>query len=758
LPQETFLDDLNPQQRQAVEALGGPVLVLAGPGSGKTRVLTYRIAYLVRVVGVRPQHIMAVTFTNKAAREMSERLVKLLGEEQVRRLTAGTFHAICARVLRIEAAHIGLDPQFLIYDADDQISLVRQVMKEQKIDDKQYQPASILYTIGRAKDELLTPAAFAARSRSYWEEIALRVYKAYQTQLEASHALDFDDLLMRTVQMLEEYPEIRERYQQRYQHVLVDEYQDTNHAQYVLVRHLSGGYRNLFVVGDEEQAIYAWRGATLRNILEFERDYPESRVILLEQNYRSTQSILKAAGKVIAGSARRPYKKNLWTENPAGQLIVSREAYDERDEATQVADEITRLLDKGKHKPGDIAVMYRTNAQSRAFEEVFLRYGLRYKLIGGTRFYQRREVKDILAYLRLIHNPYDSVSLLRIVNVPARDIGGKTVEAWRAWALDEGQPLFPMLDRLGRGQEALPEDLPFGARPGRALRAFRDLVDDLVRQAADLRLPQLLDELLARIGYREYLLADRETGPDRWENVQELRTVARDYAGYPPGEGLAALLEQTALVADVDDLEEHSDTITLITLHQAKGLEFRVVFIAGLEEGLLPHSRSMGEQEQLEEERRLCYVGMTRAKERLYLYRAFKRTIFGNSQAREASRFLAPLDGALVTDGREGKGPGGRARPAAPPPEARRPAYSGPARKQPPPPPRVGQVVREERRPPARPAAGEFAAGQRVRHATFGEGVVVSVRQSGADQELTVVFLKHGVKKLLAGYAKLEKV
>jgi DNA helicase-2/ATP-dependent DNA helicase PcrA len=748
LPQATFLDDLNPQQRQAVEALGGPVLVLAGPGSGKTRVLTYRIAYLVRVCGVQPHHIMAVTFTNKAAREMSERLVKLLGEEQVRHLTVGTFHAICARILRIEADHLGLDPQFLIYDGDDQLGLVRHVLQELKIDDKQYQPASILYGIGRAKDELLTPDAYARQVHSYWEEIAARVYQLYQKKLTDNHALDFDDLLMRTVGLFEQHPEVLQRYQHRYQHVLVDEYQDTNHAQYVLVRHLSGGYRNLFVVGDEEQAIYAWRGATLRNILEFERDYPESRVILLEQNYRSTQRILQAASGVIAASAQRPYKKELWTQNPAGQLVVAREAYDERDEATQVADEITRLLDKGKH-PGDFAVMYRTNAQSRAFEEVFLRYGLRYKLVGGTRFYQRREVKDILAYLRLIHNPYDSVSLIRIVNVPPRDIGPKTVDAWRAWAIAEGEPMFALLDQLGDDQDPLPANLPVGARAGRALRAFRDLVGDLIHRAGDLTFPQLLAELLARIEYRDYLLADRETGQDRWENVQELRTVAQDYADRPPTEGLAAFLEQTALIADVDELDERSDTITLITLHQAKGLEFPVVFIVGMEEGLLPHARSMADKEELEEERRLCYVGMTRAKERLYLFHAFKRMIFGNTDARAPSRFLAQLDPALVTDGRDEKRPSGASRSTPSPREPRRPA---------PPPPRVGKVPSKGARPAPRPAAPGFTTGQRVRHPTFGEGVIVAVKESGADQELTVVFLSHGIKKLLASFAKLEKV
>jgi len=719
-----------------VEALGGPVLVLAGPGSGKTRVLTYRVAYLVRVCGVRPQNILAVTFTNKAAREMRERLVRLLGEDQVRRLTVGTFHAICARFLRREAHHLGLDPQFVIYDDDDQVGLVRQAMRELGLDEKRYAPASILYEIGRAKDELLDPAAYAAEEvASYWQEIVARVYRVYQRKLQENRALDFDDLLMQTVRLFEEHPEVRQRYQQRFQHVLVDEYQDTNHAQYVLVRHLSGGYRNLFVVGDEEQAIYAWRGATLRNILEFERDFPESRVFLLEQNYRSTRRILQAASSVIAGGQRRPYRKNLWTENPEGTPVAIREAYDERDEALQVADEITRLLEEG-YRPGDIAVMYRTNAQSRTFEEAFLRYRLRYKLVGGTRFYQRREVRDILAYLRLLLNPHDSVSLLRIINVPPREIGPRTVEAWRAWSVAEGRPMYDLLEELGGPEDPLPENLPVNARAARSLRAFRDLLNDLIRQAARLPLVELLDELLQRLEYRAYLLQDRELGQERWENVQELRTVAQEYASLPPGEGLAAFLEQTALIADIDEYDERSDAITLITLHQAKGLEFPVVFIAGMEEGLLPHARSMGDAEELEEERRLCYVGMTRARERLYLFRAFKRTLFGNAEVRQPSRFLIPLMEA-----------GRREEPKRARPERLRERPAAPAM-------RLGKVVAAE--PPS--GSDTFAAGQRVRHPTFGEGVVLSVSPLGNDWELTVVFSSHGIKRLLAGYARLEKV
>jgi DNA helicase-2/ATP-dependent DNA helicase PcrA len=718
-----FLDALNPQQREAVESLSGPVLVLAGPGSGKTRVLTYRVAYLVRVCGVSPHRILAVTFTNKAAREMSERLVTLMGEEQARRLTVGTFHATCARILRREARHLGLDSQFLIYDADDQVGLVRQAMRELGLDEKQYAPRSILYTISRAKDELLDADAFAERVTSYWEEIAARVYRVYQRLLLENRALDFDDLLVWTVRLMEDHPDVRGRYQERYQHVLVDEYQDTNHAQYALVRHLSGGYRNLFVVGDEEQAIYAWRGATLRNILEFEQDYPEARVILLEQNYRSTQRILEGARGVIAATPRRPYEKTLWTENPQGTPIVVREAYDEREEARLVADEITRLLNQG-YRSRDIAVMYRTNAQSRAFEETFLHYGLRYKLVGGTRFYHRREVRDILAYLRLVHNPYDSVSLLRVVNVPTRGIGSRTVSEWRDWAEREGRPLYAILEQLGGPDDPLPEDSPLSSRPARALRAFRVLLDDLVLLAAEEPLPHLLTELLSRIGYRSYILRDREMGPERWENVQELRTVAQEYAHLSSGEGLQTFLEETALVADIDEYDDLAEAVTLITLHQAKGLEFPVVFLVGVEEGLLPHSRSMADPNELEEERRLCYVGMTRAKEHLYLLRAFKRTVFGNSGVRTPSRFLASVSPEVISDGKT----------------------PAPARK-------------SKRRPRTRAVESptDFTVGESVRHPLFGKGVIISVNRTGGDQELTVAFEDKGIKRLMASLARLER-
>ncbi|MBN1484436.1 MAG: UvrD-helicase domain-containing protein [Chloroflexia bacterium] len=741
-----FLDDLNPQQRQAVESLSGPVLVLAGPGSGKTRVLTYRVAYLARVCGVSPHRIVAVTFTNKAAREMRERLQGLLGSEQALRLTMGTFHSICARILRRDGQPLGLDREFLIYDSDDQVGLVKQAMQELRLDEKQYAPKSVLYSISRAKDELQTPQDYARVTSSYWEEIVARVYKVYQRLLRENRALDFDDLIFETVRLFEEHPPVRQHYQQRYQHVLVDEYQDTNHAQYALVHHLAGGYRNLFVVGDEEQAIYAWRGATLRNIVEFEQDYPDARVILLEQNYRSTQRILEGARAVIGASSQRPYEKKLWTENTQGAPIIVREAYDEREEALLVAQQINHLLEHG-YSPGDVAIMYRTNAQSRAFEEVFLRYGLRYKLIGGTRFYQRREVRDILAYLRLIYNPLDSVSLLRIVNVPPRQIGARTVAQWREWAGELGQPLYTALERLGTPDQPLPEELPMGTRAANALGNFYALMEEFIGLAAERPLPELLKGLLEGLDYRDYLLRDRERGQERWENVQELLTVTQDYTGLPPREALAAFLEETALIADVDELDEQSESITLITLHQAKGLEFPVVFIVGLEEGLLPHARSMADPDELEEERRLCYVGMTRAEEQLFLLRAFKRTIFGNSSARTASRFLNSLDPEMTSSRLPSQQAARR---------FERPSDSSDS------PGRRKWTLRRPNGPPASTQTPEpvtvFQPGDHVRHPHFGEGVVISVQKDRSDQQLSVAFEGQGVKRLMASLAHLEKI
>ena len=1097
-----ILANLNPAQREAVQAIEGPVLVLAGPGSGKTRVLIHRVAYLIQVCGIPPYNIMAVTFTNKAAREMKERLHHLIGR-QLRGLTIGTFHATCARILRREARHLGLERSFLIYDDGDQLSLIKQAVKELDLDDKMYRPTALQGAIRRAKQELIGPDAYAPQT--YWHEVARRVYARYQELLRANNALDFDDLLMATAQLFREHPEVLERYQRRYLHILVDEFQDTNMAQYELLKLLAGKHRNLFVVGDEDQcvaagtpistpsgsvpvehlrigaplrvaagrgeamtrpaqrihqrpyrgpvieieterghrltvtpnhmmfarlglradiwyvylmyrydkgyriglvqgtrhdapgrkaytgllvrgnqekadklwllrvcetkaealyweqyyafqygipttvfhtagrrmtitqeivdalyeridttaraeklmedlylsaahphhrpkgiagnrlptrvtvqlrmfgdtrrstrspwnahrvdintsdealreemerrgyrprpgrrgtwrvgwsnldygqalrlahevaaaggglevaqaafvtastspgglalkfdvqpashlhptmivpveeegrivedvitrvtwqdyqgevydldvdkvhnyvaggivvhnSIYAWRGADFRNIQRFRRDFPEARVILLEQNYRSTQTILDAARNVIALNTRRT-EKRLWTDKKGGVPLTLFEAYNEQEEAEFVVSEIQRLVARDGYRPGDCAVMYRTNAQSRALEDAFVRRGVPYKLVGATRFYERREIKDILAYLRLIHNPYDQISLERIINVPPRGIGRVTLAQLERWAERLNVPIYAALQLLKEKRETRERmgerdpSIPFDTRTEKVLLRFLALLDDLIVARQEKGVPELLDLVLERTGYADYIRDGTEEGEDRWSNLLELRGVAQEYAGLSPEMGLTTFLEEVALVSDVDNLDERVDAPTLLTLHSAKGLEFPVVFIVGLEEGLLPHSRSMDNPDQMEEERRLCYVGLTRAKERLYLVYTFRRTFRGLSAISEPSRFLGDIPPHLIR-GWNGTAIGGT--------EMRE---------------LMGTEGTE-----GTGLVGSFKAGDKVRHPTFGEGVVVSARVTEADEEVDVAFVGHGVKKLLASFARLEKL
>ncbi|MGD8599410.1 MAG: UvrD-helicase domain-containing protein, partial [Anaerolineae bacterium] len=620
------LAGLNAAQREAVEAVDGPVLVLAGPGSGKTRVLTRRVAYLVTECGVAPWQIMAVTFTNKAAREMKARLYQLLGEDH-RALTIGTFHAICARILRREAEAAGISPQYVIYDTSDQLSLARKAIKDLELDDKRYRPRAMLRGISAAKNELVMPEEMV--TGSYGQEIVRRVYERYQTLLDLNGALDFDDLLMRTVQLLAQNGEVRRKYQHRYPFVLVDEWQDTNMAQYELVKLLAGERANLFVVGDEDQSIYRFRGADYRNVARFREDYPHARVILLEKNYRSTQTILDAANAIIARNVHR-HPKRLYTEQGGGPQLSVMEAYDEQEEGDIVVSEIQRLVARGEASLGDCAVMYRTNAQSRPIEDAFVRRGMPYRLVGATRFYERKEIKDVMAYLRLIHNPYDGVGLARVINVPPRAIGQKTEAALAAWAAQMGVPAYAALQLLVEAEEMDEEvQVPFGTRARRALLGFILLLEELIQARHELNLLELLDLVLERSGYAAYVQDGTEEGQNRWENILELRTVAREYADLSVEAALTTFLEEVALVSDVDSLDEQVDAPTLLTLHSAKGLEFPVVFIVGMEEKLFPHSRSMEDAEQLEEERRLCYVGVTRAKEYLYLLYTFRRTLYG---------------------------------------------------------------------------------------------------------------------------------
>jgi len=724
-----ILATLNPAQREAVEAIEGPVLILAGPGSGKTRVITHRIAYLIKSCGVSPHNIMAVTFTNKAAREMRERLEQLLGQA-VEALTLGTFHAFCARILRREGKAIGLDSSFVIYDEEDQLSLTKQALEELNLDPKQYAPRVLHSAIGAAKSRLIGPKDYAQRVSSYFEEIVHRIYQRYQQLLSQGRAVDFDDLLMKTVQLFQDHPQILKRYQSKYVHILVDEFQDTNIVQYMLMKHLAGKYRNLCVVGDPDQSIYSWRFADLRNILSFEKDYPEAKVVFLEQNYRSTKTILEVASDVISANVQRKPKK-LWTENEDGSSVTVIESYNAEEEAQSVVNEIEKLTDQEQISLKDCAVMYRVNAQSRALEETFLRYGVPYRLVGGTRFYQRREVKDIIAYLRLIHNPQDNVSLVRIINVPVRGIGQRTLSQLQSWAKAHDASLFEALKHMSHNPAAREAKQSLPSRIVQALAGFDTVMAELIAQSRELSLSGLLDEILEHTEYRKYIL-DKEDGEDRWENVMELKSVAGEYDELDSEEALAAFLEKVSLVSDIDELDEKADAVTLITLHQAKGLEFPAVFIVGLEEGILPHRKSFDDPEEMEEERRLCYVGITRAKKRLYLLRSYRRSLFGGSTANPPSRFLQDISPHLISP---------RGLWDESPTPVASPDFNWDSQPSPPP---LGTLA--------------LKIGDHVRHSKFGPGIVMNCLPTRDDQELTVAFEEAGVKKLLASLAPLEKI
>ena len=724
-----ILATLNPAQREAAEAIKGPVLILAGPGSGKTRVITYRVAYLVRRCGVSPHHIMAVTFTNKAAREMKERLEQLLGQA-TEALTLGTFHAICARILRREGKAVGLESSFVIYDEDDQLKLMKQVLEELKLDPKQHVPQALRSAISAAKSRLISPEDYGRRVGSYFEEIVHRVYQRYQQLLSRGQAVDFDDLLMRTVQLFRDNPKILATYQSRYVHILVDEFQDTNIAQYELMKQLAARYRNLCVVGDPDQSIYSWRFADLRNILSFEKDYPEAKVVFLEQNYRSSKIILEVASDVISANVLRKPKK-LWTENEDGTPVAVIESYNAEEEAQCVVNEIEKLVGQEQISLKDCAVMYRINAQSRALEETFLRYGVPYKLVGGTRFYQRQEVKDIICYLRVIHNPQDNVSLLRIINVPGRGIGQKTISALQDLAKAHDVSLFQALRQItqnaaaGEAKQALP------LRTIQALAGFDALMAEFTACSRELSLSGVMDEILERTGFRAYLQG-KDDGEERWENIIELRNVAAEYDEIDTEQGLTAFLEKVSLVSDIDGLDETADAVTLITLHQAKGLEFPAVFIVGLEEGILPHRRSFDDPEQMEEERRLCYVGITRAKKYLYLLRSYRRSLFGGSAANPPSRFLPDISPHLV-------------RPRGLWDDTPSPVHS--------------TDFGDNFQPlPESMNTLTLKVGDHIHHSKFGPGIVMTCSPTNGDQEVTVAFEQAGVKKLLASLAPLQRI
>jgi DNA helicase-2/ATP-dependent DNA helicase PcrA len=825
-----ILARLNPEQQRAVRTTDGPVLILAGAGSGKTRVLAHRVAYLIGVQGVRPWQILAVTFTNKAAAELRARITGLVGQEAGHEVAMGTFHALCARVLRRDGAAIGLDPHFVVYDTADQQALMKQILREEDLPiTGEYKPSAILGAISRAKNEMIDADFLAQNAHTHREREIARLYRRYQTRLSSAAALDFDDLLLEAVRLFHEAPAVLERYQGRWRYLHIDEYQDTNRPQYLWVKALGAGHKNVCVVGDDDQSIYSWRGADIRNILDFERDYPNATVVKLEQNYRSTQLILDAAHAVVTNNASRTDKK-LWTENAGGRPIQRFEAYNEEEEAEWIARQIeeltggrgsilTRRADEAvEHwERRDVAVMYRTNAQSRAIEEAFLRYNIRYQLVGGTRFYQRREVKDALAYLRILRNDSDQVSFERILNVPARGIGEKSLEALRVAAAataPEGEVAATYWGAINAAAEGRIEAL--GSRARTALGGFAMLVARLRTRIGVLPLPELLDDVLEESGYRAMLADGSEEGEERWANLLELRSVTTRYDDLAPDDALDRFLEETALVADQDSYEADADAVTLITLHAAKGLEFPVVFIAGMEEGVFPHSRSLDDEKQLEEERRLAYVGITRAKRRLFLSHAARRATWGSGGLSVPSRFLFEIPAALMTGPRleraddfdddvgqvdpdlvfgrrlgsrfgtpirsgGGAWRAGSGQPGAPKAGegfrptrdlgARRDAYDsgarsgslnvprgsdGPADRGPrpaiPSSPRPAPAAR-----PRIPGERQFRDGDRVRHPRLGDGIVVTSKLTRNDEEVTIALSNGGgIKTLLASIANLE--
>lgn len=736
-----IINNLNTQQADAVQTVAGPMLILAGAGSGKTKVLTCRIAYLLER-GVRPYRILAITFTNKAAAEMRERVDKMAGSA-AKDVWLFTFHAFCARLLRRELEQLegyAYGNNFAIYDSSDSKNLIKQVLKEMDLDEKRFQPSGICARISTAKNALQTPADFAKEAGDFYEQKVAQVYQSYQEKLQANNALDFDDLLLLTLKLLQTNPQVREKYQDKFDYLMVDEYQDTNHAQYLLTKLLAAKHRNICVVGDADQSIYGWRGADIQNILDFEKDYPDAKLVKLEQNYRSTQVILDAANAVIDNNTgRKP--KNLWTDKGNGPEITYFQAVDERDEARFVVEQLQGLQRKEGIKLGDMAVLYRTNTQSRVFEEMLVKSGISYTMVGGTKFYERKEIKDIIAYLRVIYNPADSLSLLRIINVPRRGIGEATLARLQAYALENNMSLFDVLSAAA--------DVPgLSARFVSKLDELCSIIFELIGEAAEVPVKKLIEDTINKTGYLEELEQSKSVqDQSRIDNIQELLSVAEDFGKTGEEDTLENFLSHVALVSDIDDAELADEALTLMTLHSAKGLEFPVVFLVGMEEGIFPHARTMMNDDEIEEERRLCYVGITRAERHLFLSNARVRTIFGRTAPHPPSRFLGEVPRNLVH------------------------IYQRPVMQR--------AVIQQDNVRQERPKAGNwflspkssfmpkessagagssFRAGDKVSHAKWGVGTVVSVKDNPDGQEVQVAFAGAGIRSLLTKYAVLKKV
>lgn len=758
---EKLLNGLNPEQQNAVKATDGPLLLMAGAGSGKTRVLTHRIAYLIVEKRVNPYNILAITFTNKAAREMRERIGKMMGGA-AEEIWISTFHSMCVRILRRDIDRMGFNRNFTILDTGDQQSVVKGILKDKNLDPKKYDPRAILGAISSAKNELIDPEEYAKTAGGYFEQTVSDVYTEYQKRLRKNQALDFDDLIMMTIQLFQRVPEVLEYYQRKFQYIHVDEYQDTNRAQYMLVKFLANRFKNLCVVGDSDQSIYRWRGADIANILSFEKDYPNAAVILLEQNYRSTKRILLAANKVIENNATRK-AKNLWTENPEGNKLVYYRADSEQGEAQFVAGKIKELTRDGKYKLSDVAILYRTNAQSRVMEEVLLKSNIEYSIVGGTKFYDRKEIKDMLAYLRLISNNDDDISLQRIINVPKRGIGSSSVDKMANFAVMHDISIFEALDSV--------ELLGLSPKITKGAREFRDLIKNYTQMQEYLSVTELVEDILDKSGYREMLKAEKSIeAQSRLENLDELLSVTKNFEEVNEDKSLVAFLTDLALVADIDSLDEDgekTDSITLMTLHSAKGLEFPVVFLIGLEEGVFPHSRSLMEEAEMEEERRLAYVGITRAEQTLFITNAQMRTLFGRTSMNPASRFISEIPEELLEGvekeerrstpfGSRGGTSFGRSASGSTGTSFGR-STSGTTGTS------FGTPV--TRKPVMRPIAAStggdtfgWKVGDKAEHGKWGIGTVVSVKGEGEGTELDIAFPSPtGIKRLLAKFAPITK-
>ncbi|MCA0970623.1 DNA helicase PcrA [Halobacillus litoralis] len=735
-----LIEGLNTEQKSAVTHTEGPLLIMAGAGSGKTRVLTHRIAYLLSEKEVGPRNVLAITFTNKAAREMKERVESLVGND-AEKIWMSTFHSMCVRILRRDIDRIGYDRNFSILDSSDQLTVIKQVLKELNLDPKKWDPRAMLGAISNAKNELMTAKDFEKKAANMHDEQVAQIYKGYQKRLRKNQSLDFDDLIMQTLALFDQVPEVLESYQRRFQYIHVDEYQDTNHAQYQLVKYLADRYQNLCVVGDSDQSIYAWRGADIQNILNFESDYPNAKTILLEQNYRSTELILSAANNVIDNNGGRKPKR-LWTDNAGGEKIQYHKAGTERDESLFVTDKIEDLIRQGKYRYQDVAILYRTNAQSRTIEETFVKAGIPYQMIGGTKFYDRKEIKDLLAYLRLIANPNDDLSFQRVVNEPKRGVGKTSMDKMQAYATDHDISLYEAAAEV--------DFVGVSAKAAKSIISFRKMIQTWAEQQEFLSATDMVQEVIDKTGYEEMLLNEKSIEAEsRLENIEEFKSVTKNFEENAEDKTLVAFLTDLALIADIDSMNDDpdsDDSVTLMTLHSAKGLEFPVVFLIGMEESIFPHSRALMDDDQMEEERRLAYVGITRAERELFISHAKMRTLYGRTNMNPISRFIQEIPDELV-EGKE---------------EPQDLPFFNQTKD-------IGQPMKKEAPKPKKRAAKKpdttgaekntWQPGDKASHKKWGEGTVVRVQGEGDSMELDIAFpAPTGIKRLLARFAPITKV